>query len=214
MPSSTGSDDRPYAGSREQWRWVRGFLNEHRFALTGRLLASGPPDALIPGTPLLARPSWVPERPVPLESVRLRWRPDAPAALLDGSEDYGSDRAPIDYGAWPLNRTLSAARGDGRLRLHWLGLGMDPLTYVTDMLTVAVFDADLFDETFRHMVVANDEGHRVGAEDATGRSTGVPFTAEQVERFAGTEPVQPAGAALLRLAWRHRDVILGPAGRG
>ncbi len=54
--------------------------------------------------------------------------------------------------------------------------------------------------------------------DGSGAVTGIPFTAETVERYAGTEtgtetgtePMQPAGAALLRLAWRHRDVLLNP----
>ncbi|MFD4531469.1 XRE family transcriptional regulator [Kitasatospora sp. NPDC058397] len=382
------ADDQPGpSDSREHWRWVRGFLNDHRFELTNRLLAGSDPERLVPGTPLLARRHWIPDQPVPLERVRLRWVPDAPEAELDGgepeldrirpyrvdgtahrryadavgelarprlfedrscyrlldvgtsagdptltfgrgryfdviniceavaheyaaavlageaatpfraaigdptvlarrpvmaaistltirhdrrtgeaefvlhwrdpekvasggglfqvmpvgmfqashdapwnegndfdlwrailrelseellggTEDYGSDRAPIDYAAWPLDKSLTAARADGRLRVFWLGLGMDPLTFVTDMLTVAVFDADLFDETFRRIVSANDEGHRVGLEDATGRSAGIPFTAEQVDRLTATEPMQPAGAALLRLAWRHRKALL------
>lgn len=129
--------------------------------------------------------------------------------LLGESEDYGSDQAPIDYDSWPLNKMLTAARDAGTLRLFWLGLGMDPLTYVTDMLTVAVFDAELFDETFQQMVASNAEGHRVGVEDGTGRSMGIPFTAERVDRLTGSDPMQPAGAALLRLAWRHRQALLG-----
>ncbi|MGA5823342.1 hypothetical protein ACPC54_36445 [Kitasatospora sp. NPDC094028] len=30
----------------------------------------------------------------------------------------------------------------------------------------------------------------------------------QVERLTGREPMQPAGAALLQLAWQHREVLL------
>ncbi|MFB7123534.1 XRE family transcriptional regulator [Kitasatospora sp. NPDC056273] len=399
MPSAPVADDQPTPSSSvEQWRRVRGFLNDQRYALTGRLLVESTPGSLIPGTPLLARQHWIPEWPVPLEHVRLSWKPDAPAAPLDGgepeldhirphredgtlyrtyaeavrdlakprlfenrncyrlldvegsvagprltfgrgryfdviniceaaaheyaaaalaspdqpvdpaatpfrtsiadptdllhrpvmaatstltirsdratgeaefvlhwrdpekvasggglyqvmpvgmfqashdapwnegndfdlwrailrelseellggTEDYGSDRAPIDYAAWPLNKTLTTAREHGRLRVFWLGLGMDPLTFVTDMLTVAVFDADLFDETFQRIVSTNDEGHRVGPEDATGCSVGIPFTAEQVDRLTGSEPMQPAGAALLRLAWQHREALLGEAFR-
>ncbi|MBO1415425.1 XRE family transcriptional regulator [Streptomyces sp. FH025] len=383
------TDDQPNpSDSREQWQRVRGFLNDHRFALTGRLLAESAPHHLVPGAPLLARRHWIPEQPVPLERVRLRWQPDAPSAPVDGgepeldhvrphrqdgttyhhyadavrdlakpklfenrscyrlldvdesaaeptltfgrgqyfdviniceaaaheyaaavlagsdrrtpfrtaigdptdlarrpvmaatstlvirhdrrtgeaefvlhwrdpgkvasggglyqvmpvgmfqashdapwneandfdlwrsilrelseellgdTEDYGSDKAPIDYAAWPLNKTFTAAREAGRLRVFWLGLGMDPLTYVTDMLTVAVFDAELFDETFQRIVSTNDEGRRVVLEDATGRSTGIPFTAEQVDRLTAAEPMQPAGATLLRLAWKHRGALL------
>ncbi|MFJ3792210.1 hypothetical protein [Kitasatospora sp. NPDC090091] len=128
--------------------------------------------------------------------------------LLGSSEDYGSDTAPIDYDAWPFQRTLASARAAGTLRMYWLGLGVDPLTFVTDLLTVAVFDAELFDEVFARMVTTNDEGHRVRLDDGTGHAAGIPFTAEQVERFADREPMQPAGAALLQLAWHHRGVLL------
>ncbi|WP_395297236.1 XRE family transcriptional regulator [Kitasatospora hibisci] len=392
--SSVPAEDRTSpAESQEQWRRVRQFLNENRFALTQRLLAEATPDHLVPETPLLAREHWIPKEPVPLEQVQLRWQPEAAPALVDGSqdeldhvrprhddgvpyalyadavrdlakprlfenrtcyrllvvsddadrptltfgqgqyfdviniceaaaheyaaaalatpdqpidtsttpfreviadptdlgrrpvmaatstlvirhdrstgeaefilhwrdpakvasggglyqvmpvgmfqashdapwnetndfdlwrailrelseellgdsEDYGSGQKPIDYDAWPLNKRLTAARDQGSLRLYWLGLGMDPLTYVTDMLTVAVFDADLFDETFQRIVSGNEEGHRVGLEDGTGRSLGIPFSEEQIDRLTGAEPMQPAGAALLRLAWQHRDVLL------
>ncbi|HLJ98431.1 MAG TPA: hypothetical protein VKU39_00835, partial [Streptosporangiaceae bacterium] len=57
------------------------------------------------------------------------------------------------------------------------------------------------------------------ARNAEGRVLpALAFDEETVERFAGREPVQPAGAALLRLAWAHRDVLLsssrGPTGDG
>lgn len=129
--------------------------------------------------------------------------------LLGGSEDYGSDLAPIDYHAWPLHQALGAAREQGTLRMYWLGVGMDPLTYAADLLTVAVFDADLFDETFRGISADNDEGHRIGG--AAG-SIGIPFTADQVARLTdpqgATDRMQPVGAGLLRLAWQHRESLL------
>jgi len=140
--------------------------------------------------------------------------------LLGGGEDYHSDAAPIDYQAWPLHAALAEARQAGRLRVFWLGLGADPLTLAADMLTVAVFDADLFDATFSGLVPANDEGRIIadggaagppgagGPSGAAGAAAGVPFRAPTVERFGTTEPMQPAGAALLRLAWKHRDTLL------
>lgn len=130
--------------------------------------------------------------------------------LLGGSEDYGSAAAPIDYDAWELHTTLRQARAEGTLRVHWLGLGMDPLTHVTDLLTVAVFDAALFDAVFRELVTSNDEGHRVVLEDGTGRAAGVPFRADQIGRLTTEAAMQPAGAALLHLAWQHRAHLLGP----
>ncbi|MGK4580177.1 helix-turn-helix domain-containing protein [Kitasatospora sp. HPMI-4] len=128
--------------------------------------------------------------------------------LLGSTEDYGSGAHPIDYNSWDFHRDLGYAREQGRLRVFWLGLGMDPLTYVTDMLAVAVFDADLFDRTFQRLVATNDEGHRVELEDGTGRASGIPFRADQIMRLTHDEPMQPAGAALLHLAWKHRAQLL------
>jgi hypothetical protein len=128
--------------------------------------------------------------------------------LLGSGEDYHSDTAPIDYENWPLYAALAEARRAGTLGVHWLGLGMDPLTLVVDMLTVAVFDSPVFDAMFAGLVPANAEGRLVSADDATGTTVGIPFTAAAVERFTTAEPMQSAGSALLRLAWAHRDTLL------
>jgi len=102
---------------------------------------------------------------------------------------------PIDYASWPFARRMAEAR------VSYRGMGVDPLTFATDMLTVAVFEAELFDELFGDLVSHNDEG-RVLA--------GLDFTAENVERFVHDEPTQAAGAALLALAWQHREQLLNP----
>ncbi len=127
--------------------------------------------------------------------------------LLGEGEDYHSAAAPIDYERWPLHSELAAARRSGALRLYWLGLGTDPLTLATDMLSAAVFDASLFDATFGGLVRDNAEGHIV-TQDMPDGAVGVPFSETNVERFAGEEPMQPAGAALLRIAWAHRETLL------
>jgi len=128
--------------------------------------------------------------------------------LLGGGEDYHSDTAPIDYQRWPLYTTLAEARRTGTLRAQWLGLGLDPLTLVVDMLSVAVFDAALFDAVFAGLVSANEEGRIVTSEDPAGAAVGIPFSAASIGRFTTAEPMQAAGAALLRTAWRHRDTLL------
>jgi hypothetical protein len=129
--------------------------------------------------------------------------------LLGADEDYHSDVAPIDYERWPLYAQLSRARDAGTLRVYWLGLGVDPLTLAADMLSVAVFDAGLFDAVFSRLVSANDEGRMVTSLGAAGPATGVAFREEIVERFAAREPMQAAGAALLRTAWANRGELLG-----
>ncbi|MQY06643.1 transcriptional regulator [Actinomadura macrotermitis] len=87
-----------------------------------------------------------------------------------------------------LHTRLSEARAQGRIRVYCLGLGVDPLTFATDLLTVAVLTDD---SPLDGLVAVNDEG--------------------TVSRrpFDGTlpAPLQPAGAATLRLAWRHRAAL-------
>jgi len=128
--------------------------------------------------------------------------------LLGADEDHHSDVAPIDYERWPLQAGLAEARRAGRLRLFWLGLGTDPLTLAADLLTVAVFDPELFDATFSGLVAANDEGRILLTDDAPGSGGAWAFDKKNVERYAGAEPMQPAGAALLRIAWQHRRTLL------
>ncbi|MDX3663155.1 hypothetical protein PV646_38170 [Streptomyces sp. ID05-26A] len=99
-----------------------------------------------------------------------------------------------DYEAWPFATSLTAAA-----RVFYLGMGVDPLTFATDMLTVAVIEASRFDELFGDLVSHNDEGRVL---------RGLPFTVSNVERFVHHEPTQAAGAALLALAWQHRSDLL------
>ncbi len=126
--------------------------------------------------------------------------------FLGTTEDYDTRDGVLDYGRWPFYRRLTSARRAGTLRVWCLGLGVDPLTLATDILTVAVFDSEVFDAVFHGLVELNAEGRVVTRNG----SAGIPFTAQTVARFSGgSEPVQPAGAALLRLAWQHRRALLG-----
>lgn len=115
--------------------------------------------------------------------------------LLGASEDHAS---PIDYESWPFAKRLTESVGDG-VRVSYLGMGVDPLTFATDMLTVAVIEAPLFDELFGNLVAHNDEGRVL---------EGLAFTEENIDRFVHREPTQAAGAALLALAWEHRANLL------
>ncbi|MGH3647486.1 MAG: XRE family transcriptional regulator [Micromonosporaceae bacterium] len=105
----------------------------------------------------------------------------------------------VDYPSWPFLRGLDDARGTGRCRAYYLGLGVDPLTFVADLMTVVVLEAATFDKLFAGLVADNAEGRLIHP---------VPFTEENITRYARTEPTQPAGAALLELAWRHRGTLL------
>ncbi|MFB4306492.1 hypothetical protein [Actinomadura sp. GTD37] len=108
--------------------------------------------------------------------------------LLGADEDYG---AGFVQDEWPFHRAMTAAREEGRLRAHLLGLGVDPLTFALDLLTVVAVDDDVFADLFGGLVAVNAEGTVSTAP------------------FDGTvpRPAQPAGAAALRLAWRHREAL-------
>ena len=120
--------------------------------------------------------------------------------LRGHSEDYGSEAGPVDYDAWPFARRMADAADRGQIRVWCLGLGTDPLTYATDLLTVAVIDSGVFDELFSLSPRINAEGSVLAARE---------FAAHVIDRVVTGEPVQAAGAAVLRLAWRHRDTLIG-----
>jgi hypothetical protein len=126
--------------------------------------------------------------------------------FLGTSEEYQTSGGLLDYAGWPFYRRLTGARREGRLTVHCLGLGVDPLTFATDVLAVAVFDAPLFDAEFARLVTLNAEGRVITG----GGAAGIPFTADTVARLTGgPEPLQASGAAVLNLAWQHRAQLLG-----
>ncbi|MFB9718942.1 hypothetical protein [Planobispora longispora] len=117
--------------------------------------------------------------------------------FLGRPEAYGDA---FDYETWPLYRELTDARESGRLRSFVLGMGVDPLTFATDILAVTVIEADAFDAVFGDITATNEEGRVVGAR-------GIPFDDDSVSRYVHHEPMQAAGAAVLELAWKHRHAL-------
>jgi hypothetical protein len=124
--------------------------------------------------------------------------------LLGEPEVRGRAGAPVDYEAWPFARQLSRARAAGLVSAWVAGLGVDPLTFATDLLTVVAIDAAVFDELFGQLVHTNAEGRVLAGE-----GQGLAFTADTIDRLLAEAPMQAAGAALLRLAWRDRDTLTG-----
>jgi hypothetical protein len=118
--------------------------------------------------------------------------------LAGHPEDYGSENGPVDYDAWPFARRMTDALDRGLIRVWCLGLGTDPLTYATDLLTVAVVDSGLFDDLFGDGPQRNAEGAVLAARE---------FGAQVIDQTVTREPMQAAGAAALRLAWMHREVL-------
>jgi hypothetical protein len=115
------------------------------------------------------------------------------------SEDYGPGL--VDYDSWPFARQMTAGLDRGQIRTWCLGLGVDPLTYATDLLTVAVIDSEVFDGLFSLTPRINAEGSVLAAQE---------FAAPVIDRVVTQDRLQAAGAALLRLAWRHRETLTSP----
>lgn len=122
-----------------------------------------------------------------------------------GNPEHDGDGPPIDYANTEPFRSMDAARQAGKIRLYHLGIGIDALNYVGDILTVAVFDDDAFDQLFDGLVEHNDEGSIVTADRERREFT---FEHDTIQRLLTTEPIAPSGAACLHLAWQHRTTIL------
>ena len=104
------------------------------------------------------------------------------------------ERTGVDYAAWPFAVEMTAALRAGRIRAHCLGLGVDPLTFATDLLVSVVIDAPVFDALFGAWVAENDEG----------AVTEHPFAAAAIEGL----PMQAAGAALVGRALDLQALLL------
>lgn len=128
--------------------------------------------------------------------------------LLGAPEHDGTSSKPIDYDCWPLYQELELAQERGTVVPFFLGLGLDALTLAATILTVVVYDDDVFDRVFGAATRYNDEGEIVAVGDGQ-PAEGVPFTGASVERLLRSEPMASPGAACLALAWRQRDQILG-----
>jgi hypothetical protein len=96
------------------------------------------------------------------------------------------ERSEVDYETWPFAVAMTAALRSGRIRAHCLGLGVDPLTFATDLLVAVVLDAPVFDDLFGAWVAENEEG----------AVTEHPFAPGVIDGF----PMQAAGAALVHRA--------------
>ena len=118
--------------------------------------------------------------------------------LLGEPEDHSSGR--IDYDSWPFAVRMTDALGCGLISAHVLGLGVDPLTFATDLLTVVVFDAPLFDELFAGLVDTNAEGRLMSTTGAG--HEGIPCTEDHVRQMVAHQSMQAAGVAALTLAQR------------
>ncbi|MCG5464261.1 XRE family transcriptional regulator [Micromonospora sp. MED01] len=118
--------------------------------------------------------------------------------LLGMAEADGHGQ-PVDYASGPFG-VLDEARAAEKLTVSCLGVALDALTLVGEILTVLVVDAEVFDGLAADFVERNDEGMVMGER--------FPFTQDGVRSLLDSGKVAPAGAGCLELAWRWRDVLL------
>jgi len=97
---------------------------------------------------------------------------------------------------------LDAARKSGEVRISYLGVGLDPLTWKPEILTVAVFDGNTFDTILGDIVGENDEGPLIFSRDKN--TEGMPFAEDSVRQWLKGKMLA-AGEACLYLAWHHRQ---------
>ena len=124
-----------------------------------------------------------------------------------GNPEHDGNGDPIDYANQEPFRSLNQAYTAGRIRVFALGVAIDALNLVGDILTVAVFDAEVFDRVFDGLVERNDEGSVVSVDDDRQH---FGFDEPTIRRLLVNEPMAPSGAGALQLAWVHRAAILQP----
>ncbi|MFD6329472.1 hypothetical protein ACFWGI_07855 [Streptomyces niveus] len=129
--------------------------------------------------------------------------------------------APIDYDHEPPFDLMQAARRQGLMRLYFLGLGVEPLTWKAQLYTVCVFEGATFDRLFADMIQENAEGvlqlpslHRGLAQPFQGWRFDEPTVRQYLDSLA----LSPSSRVALRLTWRHRFILGltgdGPSGAG
>jgi hypothetical protein len=106
--------------------------------------------------------------------------------FLGIEESYGRAGKPLDYESDSPYRELSDA--------------IDPLYFKPELLTICIFQAEVFDAIFASITSDNEEGVLLVGPNRRG----IPFTASNIKLYADNKETAMAGAMCLKLAWRHR----------
>jgi hypothetical protein len=123
--------------------------------------------------------------------------------FLNVEEAYGRGGRPLDYARAAPYRELESARSEGLLTVHLLGVGLDPLSWKLEMLTLCIFEGVAFDSIFAKMVAHGPEGTILGGRG----NEGLPFDEETLQRYVMHPNTLGTAKACLTLAWRHREQL-------
>jgi hypothetical protein len=123
-----------------------------------------------------------------------------------GNAEHAGAGYGADYSTEPFV-SLEKAREAGGLRIFCAGLALGALDLWAGLETIAVIDAEVFDEIFAGLVSANDEGTvmKIGAAVPT---VHVPFTEQVINELDATGRLAPETTFSLRAAWEHRSQLL------
>ena len=123
-----------------------------------------------------------------------------------GNPEHNGDGQGANYDDEPF-KSLDAARRDGHLRIYGVGIALGALDLWAGLETIAVIDADTFDDLFAGLVSVNEEGTvvRMGHSKPT---VHVPLTAGVIDELWASGRLAPETAFSLRTAWLHRDRLL------
>lgn len=112
------------------------------------------------------------------------------------------------YSAEAPMADLEAGRRASTVRPWLVGLGLDPLSLWLELLTVLVIDAATFDQVIGDPPRENAEGSVLGENRADGAFGGFAFTQAGVDAALAIPDLAPAADGVLRLAWKHRALLL------
>lgn len=128
--------------------------------------------------------------------------------VLGEPERDGSSSEALVYNDWNLYKDLEIAKGDGRVSSYCLGIGLDALTLTATVLSVVVFEDEIFDRLFGSAVTVNSEGSLVSTSDSVNVTDGLLFDQQNVDRLLSEEPLASPGACILARALAWRELLL------
>ena len=121
------------------------------------------------------------------------------AEELLGVEEAGGDSGEkIDREAAPFSE-LASLKENGYLRLHILGVGLDPLTLWPDIMGAVVIDVDRSEHLLDRLSLRNDEGVVLSRFE---------FSEKEIEARCGDPAVHPIAGGVMALAWSQRRHLL------
>jgi hypothetical protein len=201
----------------EQWRRTRLGLNarRHQLAIAAGRLYPGVPR--VGGTGLLCRPEWIPDRPVDLDQVRLRWTEPAPRPAVSGDGPESAQLRPEARAGqrYPAYADAMAALAPPALfenRPTYRPLAADLAGTLgggpsLDLTRGRYYDAVSVAEALAHELAAVLPDDQATSMDRLPFRAAVGDPCDLARRPASVAISTLAGAAALQLAWTNRKLL-------